>query len=115
MHQEDICQALGILPYVKYERAGGPTIAACLELLQKHARTPARDQHIFLPRIVFNFLIGNADAHGKNFATLRHELAQRMLSESAQLKVELENTGITSPVFAQICEVIAQRGEFLRR
>ena len=162
---------------MKYEREGGPTIAACLELLQKHTSQPARDQQSFLVRLVFNFLIGNADAHGKNFsllytgtrpqlapaydllstavyphldtkmamkiggiyrpddlrqkhwqrlvadtstarkafATLRHEIAQRTLSEATKLKLELENEGITSPVFAQIGAVIAQRREFLRR
>ena len=51
----------------------------------------------------------------KAFATLRHEIAQRTLNMSAQLKAELENEGITSPIFAQIGEVIAQRCDFLRR
>ena len=55
LHQEDMCQALGVLPRMKYEREGGPTIAACLELLQKHTSQPARDQQSFLVRLVFNF------------------------------------------------------------
>ena len=73
VHQEDFCQALGILPQVKYEHEGGPSIAACLALLQQHSRQPAQDCHSFLARVVFNFLIGNADAHGKNFALLYKE------------------------------------------
>lgn len=70
LHQEDFCQALGILPEFKYEREGGPTIAQSLTLLQDYSGRPARDRLAFLQRIIFNYLIGNSDAHGKNFSLL---------------------------------------------
>ena len=70
LHQEDLCQALGILPELKYEREGGPSIASSLELLQKHSLQPAVDRLAFIQRVIFNFLIGNADAHGKNYSLL---------------------------------------------
>ena len=70
LHQEDFCQALGILPEMKYQREGGPSVADCLALLAKQSSRPAADRLEFLRRLIFNYLIGNADAHGKNAALL---------------------------------------------
>lgn len=70
LHQEDFCQALGVLPEFKYEREGGPTIAQSLTLLQNYSGRPAADRLAFLQRVIFNYLIGNSDAHGKNFSFL---------------------------------------------
>lgn len=70
IHQEDFCQALGIAPEIKYEREGGPNIKACHEVITKYAARPAADQIKFLNMVIFNYLIGNADAHGKNFSLL---------------------------------------------
>lgn len=70
IHQEDFCQALGIAPEMKYEREGGPSVAACQDVIAKHAARPAADQIKLLNIILFNYLIGNADAHGKNFSLL---------------------------------------------
>lgn len=70
IHQEDFCQALGIAPEIKYEREGGPNIAACQDVIAKHAARPAADQIKLLNIILFNYLLGNADAHGKNFSLL---------------------------------------------
>ncbi len=69
LHQEDFCQALGIPPERKYQSEGGPSLARCFELLDACAR-PALDRLELLRRVLFNFLLGNADAHGKNFALL---------------------------------------------
>ena len=70
VHQEDFCQALGIAPDIRYEREGGPGISRCMEVLREHSLRPAADQFGFLKRIAFNYLIGNADAHAKNFSLL---------------------------------------------
>lgn len=70
LHQEDFCQALGVMPDLKYEREGGPNIAHCQDILDKYSVRPAADNLKFLERIIFNYLIGNADAHGKNFSLL---------------------------------------------
>lgn len=71
IHQEDMCQALGILPAAKYEENGGPSVAAVVELLRS-LRGPrmARDINDFVHAVLLNFLLGNSDAHGKNFALL---------------------------------------------
>ena len=70
IHQEDFCQALGIAPEIKYECEGGPNIAACQDVITQYAARPAADQIKLLNIILFNFMIGNADAHGKNFSLL---------------------------------------------
>lgn len=70
IHQEDFCQAFGIIPNFKYQREGGPDIAKCLELIAQNFARPADDQIKFLNIIIFNYLIGNSDAHGKNFSLL---------------------------------------------
>lgn len=70
IHQEDFCQALGILPSSKYQFEGGPDISSSLELIRQNFASPAKDQIKFLNLIIFNYLIGNSDAHGKNFSLL---------------------------------------------
>ncbi|PNU18722.1 protein HipA [Geothermobacter hydrogeniphilus] len=70
LHQEDFCQALGVEANLKYEENGGPSTAAIWRLLQRHSSAPAADGRQMLRWIGFNFLIGNADAHGKNIALL---------------------------------------------
>lgn len=70
IHQEDFCQAAGIVPEMKYEREGGPAIAACQDVIAKYAARPAVDQIKLLNIVMFNYLVGNADAHGKNFSLL---------------------------------------------
>ncbi len=70
LHQEDLCQALGLVPAVKYENEGGPNVADCAQLIHRHSAAPARDIIAFLDALVFNFLIGNNDAHSKNYSLL---------------------------------------------
>jgi serine/threonine-protein kinase HipA len=71
IHQEDTCQALGISPAAKYEDSGGPSAAGIVGLLRR-IRGPfmARDINDFVHAVLVNFLLGNSDAHGKNFALL---------------------------------------------
>lgn len=73
IHQEDFCQALGVPPDEKYEREGGPGLARCLALLRDRSIQPVRDTPALLEWVVFNYLIGNADAHAKNVSLLLTE------------------------------------------
>ena len=69
LHQEDFCQALGLLPAAKYEIEGGPTVAGIVELLRGvGAQTLARDLNELVRAVALNVLLGNSDAHGKNYA-----------------------------------------------
>jgi serine/threonine-protein kinase HipA len=68
LHQEDACQALGRLPSAKYEVEGGPSLADVFDLLRDLAGVgTARDINNLLLATVLNWLLGNSDAHGKNF------------------------------------------------
>lgn len=69
IHQEDFCQALGILSINKYQADGGPDIKQCFDLLDI-ARTPASSRNMLMKLVIFNFLTGNNDAHAKNFSLL---------------------------------------------
>ncbi|GJL78885.1 MAG: putative kinase Y4mE [Nitrospinaceae bacterium] len=73
LHQEDFCQALSIPPEKKYQSEGGPSLKQCFELLRDVSSVPAVDLRYFLDGVIFNVLIGNNDAHGKNFSLLYQE------------------------------------------
>ena len=70
LHQEDFAQALGIPSQRKYASEGGPTFADSFGLLRRAATRPARDILNLLDAAIFNLIIGNADAHSKNFSLL---------------------------------------------
>lgn len=73
LHQEDFCQALHIPPEIKYEDEGGPTLEQCFALLDQRIKTgtmAGSNKLILLRAVIFNYLIGNGDAHGKNFSIL---------------------------------------------
>lgn len=70
LHQEDFCQALGIVSEHKYQNEGGPGLAQAFALLRDTTRPSAPHTLKLLDYVVFNALIGNHDAHGKNFSLL---------------------------------------------
>lgn len=70
IHQEDFCQALGVAPPEKYEGEGGPGVTECAALLWRASSAPARDIVAFADALLFNFLVGNHDAHAKNYSLL---------------------------------------------
>lgn len=70
LHQEDFCQALGIVPEMKYQREGGPELTACFQLIRHVSSLPVIDLKALLQGVLFNLIIGNNDAHGKNFSLL---------------------------------------------
>ena len=70
IHQEDFCQALGVPSERKYQNEGGPSLKRCFALLRSVSAAPVLDLGALLDAVVFNLMIGNNDAHGKNFALL---------------------------------------------
>ncbi len=70
LHQEDFCQALGVIPEMKYEQEGGPGFLACFRLVEEWSDEPILDTLNLLRWALFNFLIGNADSHAKNLSFL---------------------------------------------
>ncbi len=70
LHQEDFCQALGIVSELKYQIEGGPSLKQCFMLLRDVSSAPVIDLAKLLDAVIFNYLVGNNDAHGKNFSLL---------------------------------------------
>ena len=70
LHQEDFCQALGIPARRKYQNEGGPGLEDCFALLREAVAVPAREALKLLDTVLLSFLIGNNDAHGKNYSLL---------------------------------------------
>lgn len=70
LHQEDFCQALGIMSTSKYQNDGGPGISDIFNTIAKVCTVPALESQKFLRYVIFNYLIGNCDSHGKNYSLL---------------------------------------------
>lgn len=71
IHQEDFCQAKNIPSIYKYQSEGGTDFKTCIDIL-RHTSNPAVSIKQFIEIMVFNYLIGNNDAHGKNFSILHY-------------------------------------------
>lgn len=79
IHQEDLCQALGVPPDRKYQAERGPgpiDIVALLRRVMSAARAEAQVGR-FVDALVFNWIIAGTDAHAKNYSLLlnRSEIA----------------------------------------
>ena len=70
IHQIDFCQALNLPSARKYEKEGGPNLKACFEVVTRYSKQPAKDRLHLISWVIFNTLIGNADAHAKNLSLL---------------------------------------------
>ena len=71
-HQEDMAQALGVNGGSKYAELGGGSVHVMAELLKRHGARPASDVAGLAQMVCLNYLVGNCDAHLKNFSIL-HE------------------------------------------
>jgi len=89
LHQEDFCQALGIMSDRKYQNDNGPDIAKIYSLIQKECTIPLLDTKEFLKYVIFNFIIGNCDAHGKNYSLLYEKGSSKL-----------------SPIYDAICTLV---------
>ncbi|GAD31411.1 serine/threonine-protein kinase HipA [Photobacterium leiognathi lrivu.4.1] len=65
--QEDMCQALGVAPALKYESDGGPNIASIMQFLLG-SRTSTQDRAVFFKAQILFWLLAAIDGHGKNFS-----------------------------------------------
>lgn len=70
VHQEDCCQALGVLPLRKYESEGGPGARSIAEMLAERSRRAREDIDTFITALAFNWAIAGTDAHAKNYSIL---------------------------------------------
>ncbi|PIP88999.1 MAG: hypothetical protein COW01_15540 [Bdellovibrionales bacterium CG12_big_fil_rev_8_21_14_0_65_38_15] len=72
IHQQDFCQAQGIVSEHKYEAKGGPSLKDNYQLIKSHVTITKRSKALFdyLDWICFNLFIGNNDSHSKNISFL---------------------------------------------
>lgn len=82
IHQEDFCQALGLDPQAKYEapvaaapagRSRPSRLKYVADLASPRAHDPAAFRRRLLEMVAFNVVIGNGDAHSKNYSLLLAE------------------------------------------
>ena len=69
---EDMCQASGIAPALKYENEGGPGITKIMEVLRSSLR-PENDRFQFMRTVFLFWLLGAVDGHAKNFSIFLHQ------------------------------------------
>lgn len=65
--QEDMCQALGYSPNIKYESDGGPGIGEIMRFLLQ-SREVKHDRELFFQSQVLSWLLAAIDGHAKNFS-----------------------------------------------
>jgi len=80
IHQEDFSQALCVMHSAKYEKEGGPGFVRCLRLIRDRFLVPALDIEKFTRIFLFNVLIGNCDAHAKNYSIIHDSMGPRLAS-----------------------------------
>lgn len=69
IHMEDMCQALGVPPALKYQMDGGPSPERILALLESSS-DPEADKLAFMKALFFNWLVLGTDAHAKNYSLM---------------------------------------------
>ena len=70
LHQEDFAQAMGVSPLNKYEAVQNNYMKGMFDILRKYSSNPIADTLKLWDILVFDYLIGNTDAHIKNFSLL---------------------------------------------
>lgn len=70
LHQEDMAQATGVTGGSKYAELEGGNVHAMADLLRMRSAKPARDVASLAQMICLTFLVGNCDAHLKNYSIM---------------------------------------------
>lgn len=99
LHQEDVCQIKGVVSAQKYAQDGGPGFRELFDVLRTFTRPPALYQQELIKRFLFNLVIGNQDAHAKNFSLLHGVPAQSSAQSSAQIIV-------LAPAYDVVCTLV---------
>lgn len=101
IHQEDMCQALGVLPTDKYQKDGGPSPERIVNLFRQAMRPADADDAIwrFIDALAWNWLLVGTDAHAKNYSLLLagdqtrlaplYDIASALPYESNERKLKL--------------------------
>lgn len=101
IHQEDFCQASGIVSSRKYQNEGGPGFIDCFGLLNTTTQ-PAIDRTQLISAAIFNYLIGNMDAHSKNFSLLHNTISNIRLAPFYDMICTRVYQGLTTKMAMKI-------------
>lgn len=78
VHQEDMCQALGVDGNRKYEHSGGPGMSQIGDLIWAHSTSPDEDIRRFADALIYSWLVINRDGHARNFSIVHAADAVRL-------------------------------------
>ena len=109
VHQEDFCQATGTAPDLKYEDNGGPSLKRIASILAGFAIPGSLET--LLRAVTVNTMLGNGDAHAKNFSLLHnpdgslqltplYDLMSTLNYEDDRLAMRIDNVHRTNRVTA---------------
>ncbi|MGH9299542.1 MAG: type II toxin-antitoxin system HipA family toxin [Acidimicrobiales bacterium] len=72
IHQEDLCQALGVPPSRKYQNEGGPGPAGIARLIRRVMPPSIADSALarFADALIWNWIVGGTDGHAKNYSLI---------------------------------------------
>ncbi len=114
-HQEDFCQALGLDPMAKYESeseylAQGSRLRRLATLAANRALSPTEFRERLLEAVTFNAVIGNGDAHSKNYSVLIDERGEVSLAPLYDTAPVMH----LNPIFQSLGHLINGRTSLLR-
>jgi serine/threonine-protein kinase HipA len=80
LHQEDLCQALGVRPTSKYQADGGPRPDQIVALLRRVMPAAAASAAVatFVDALALSWVLAATDAHAKNYSLLLSGPAVRL-------------------------------------
>jgi serine/threonine-protein kinase HipA len=93
LQQEDLCQLLDKEKTQRYENASGPSVNDVIGAISWYSGNTYGDKLQFMRLFIFNFLIGNTDAHGKNFSFTRESNGTVILSPAYDILSVSKYTG----------------------
>ncbi|MDB2447224.1 HipA domain-containing protein [bacterium] len=73
-YQEDFCQLTEKPTSEKYSSS----VEKCAKIISKYCGKPTPNLHLFYDIVFFNFLIGNADMHLKNYSLVENKKTKRL-------------------------------------
>jgi serine/threonine-protein kinase HipA len=97
LHQEDMCQALGVRPQSKYQNEGGPSPERIADLLRDHSDKPRQDIDAFTDALLLNWLIAGSDGHAKNYSLLHGAGGSARLAPLYDLASALPYPSLNTP------------------
>ena len=80
VHQEDLCQAMGIHPNSKYQSNDGPSPGSIAKLLRRTMSSRQAQDAVwgFADALAWNWIIAGTDAHAKNYSLLLNRREVRL-------------------------------------